>query len=198
MTQTITISTSGVKDFDLSDLQEYHQFSDEWFEGVWVLPAGITEYLLYAYLSHQVFGATILDIGTRSGGSAIALSSNPLNKVISFDIVEWPSYTQLHKDNIELRIGNFMEDNIDYRRVDIIMIDVDPHDGLQEPPMLQFLLDKGWSGLLLLDDIGPPWPAIQSWWNSLPYEKYDLTDIGHWSGTGLVNIGDKFKIRIEE
>jgi len=39
---------------------------------------------------------------------------------------------------------------------------------------------------------------IKKYWNELPYEKYDLSDIGHDSGTGLINFGKKHLIQIEE
>lgn len=155
-------------------------------------------YNLYAYLSHKFDNSVILDIGTRHGNSAIAFSSNPTNKVITFDVVRWPSFDGVKKDNIDLRLGNFMEDNtINYDDVSIIMIDVDPHDGLQEPPMLDFLRSKQWKGMLLLDDISERlWPAIYNMWITIPEEKFDVTDIGHFSGTGLVNFGNKYEIEI--
>jgi len=159
--------------------------------------AGTSEYRLYAYLSDWFDDTTILDIGTRTGGSGLALSWNPNNSVISFDLVRWPSHDNLEKHNLDLRIGNFMEDEtIDYSNVSIIMIDVDPHDGVQEPPMLEFLREKNWSGLLLLDDIGSIWPAIEAMWNEIPEPKFDLTDIGHFSGTGLVVFGDKYEVEV--
>ena len=102
----------------------------------------------------------------------------------------------LKKNNIELRIGNFMEDDIDYSKIDLILIDVDPHDGLQEPPMIEYLVNIGWEGLLLLDDIMfAQYPVMQKMWYNLPYEKYDITEVGHYSGTGLLNIGNKFELQ---
>jgi hypothetical protein len=64
--------------------------------------------------------------------------------------------------------------------------------------MIQFLVDKGWSGMLLLDDISEElWKPIYDMWASLPYEKHDLSEIGHYSGTGLINLGDKFSIEVK-
>ena len=165
-----------------------------WYSS-WNFEPGQCEYSLYCYLSEQFNNTTILDIGTGGGGSAIAFSINKTNKIISFDIQRRADF--IEDGNIELRIGNFMEDKtIHYDNVSIIMIDVDPHDGLQEPPMFKFLEDIGWSGILLLDDIGPDWKEMNSMWNSLPYEKYDVTDIGHFSGTGLINFGNKHEIKM--
>lgn len=93
-----------------------------------------------------------------------------------------------------------MEDRtIDYSQVSIIMIDVDPHDGVQEPPMIEFLEKINWSGLLIFDDTKTDtFPDLKKYWDSLNYEKYDLTDVGHHSGTGLINFGNKHTITIKE
>jgi hypothetical protein len=201
--EKFVISKSEVRSFDRSHLNEFALYEGN-FEGQGFIldrdPRYEDPYNLYGYLSHKFNNTTILDIGTRSGNSAISFSSNPNNKVISFDIKEWPSFKNLKKDNIELRLGDFMQDtSINYEEVSIIMIDVDPHDGLQEPPMLEFLRNIGWSGLLLLDDTGPNlFPAIYYMWMTIPEEKFDLTDIAHFSGTGLLNFGDKYDIEIVE
>ena len=58
---------------------------------------------------------------------------------------------------------------------------------------------------LILDDILPNWPviipgadpiAMNKWWNEISEEKYDVSDIGHYSGTGIVNIGNRYTIEI--
>ena len=62
---------------------------------------------------------------------------------------------------------------------------------------MQFLEHIGWSGLVLMDDIHYDYfPELKKMWESLDYEKYNLTEIGHWSGTGLINFGNKYKIKI--
>jgi predicted O-methyltransferase YrrM len=166
---------------------------------LWYLGAGTTEYPLYIYLSKQVRDSVILDIGTRNGNSAVALACNPLNEVITYDIEPTYTYGMNKKKNIERRIGDFMlDDTINYNNVSIIVIDVDPHDGAQEPEMIKHLEKVGWSGLLILDDIGWYWPDMEDLWNDIKYTKYDLTDIGHEFGTGLVVIGDKFTVSIVE
>jgi len=37
---------------------------------------------------------------------------------------------------------------------------------------------------------------MNNWWNSLEDEKYDLSDVGHFSGTGLVNLGTNWSVEI--
>ena len=119
------------------------------------LSAGQSEYRLYGYLSTFFNQSYILDVGTRNGGSALALSYNETNKVISYDLVEQGA-SQIEKDNITFKIQDFREDEtLEWDKISIIMIDVDPHDGVQEVEMMEFLEEKGWKGILLLDDIGP-------------------------------------------
>ena len=189
----ITINKKDIEQENVSHLASY-QVGWSPFELMWDQPAGVTEFKLYSYLANKFENTNILDVGTLFGGSALAFS-NSNNHVISYDIVHLVTHDNLKKDNIELRIGNFMEDDIDYSKIDLILIDVDPHDGLQEPPMIDYLINIGWKGLLLLDDIMyQAYPVMQKMWYDLPYEKYDMTPVGHFSGTGLLNIGNKFEL----
>ena len=138
---------------------------------------------------------TILDVGTRTGGSALALSYNEKNNVISYDLVEQGASSGIKKDNVEFKIQDFREDDtLDYDNISIIMIDVDPHDGTAEEEMFEYLEEKGWKGLVLLDDIGPQWPEIEDFWNRITYPKINVTEVGHMSGTGLVNFDEKHSI----
>jgi predicted O-methyltransferase YrrM len=148
----------------------------------------------------------ILDVGTRDGLSALAFSYNLNNKVISYDLVEQGA-SNIKKENVEFKIMDFRSDkSLNYKDIAVIMIDVDPHDGIQEKEMFKFLKDKNWSGLLILDDILNNWPIaipganpqeMNNWWNSIEEEKYDVSHVGHYSGTGIVNLGNKYKITIK-
>jgi len=186
----IQIISKDVKELDVSHLRDMSLNQNDW------LPAGQSEYRLYAYLSTFFHKSTILDIGTRTGGSALALSYNPTNQVISYDLVEQGA-SSIKKDNITWKIMNFMEDEtLDWDNIPIVMIDVDPHDGSQERVMMDWLRDKGWKGILIHDDIGPGWPDIQLMWDEIPEEKFDVTEIAHMSGTGIANFGNAHEISI--
>lgn len=186
--KTIKINKEEVKTLDISELESISLNKNDW------LSAGQSEYRLYAYLSTFFNESYILDVGTRTGGSALALSHNPTNKVISYDLIEQGA-SGIKKDNIEFKIQDFREDDtLEWDKVSIIMIDVDPHDGVQEVEMMEFLKDKGWSGIILLDDIGPGWPEVEDMWNAIDEPKLDVTEVGHMSGTGLVNFGSKHVI----
>ena len=187
--KTIKLDKDAIKTLDVSHLAEQSLNKNDW------LTAGQSEYRLYAWLSTQFNNTPILDVGTRTGGSALALSYNNKNKVISYDLVEQGASSGIKKDNVEFKIQDFREDDtLDYDNISIIMIDVDPHDGTAEEEMFEYLEDKGWKGLVLLDDIGPQWPEIEDFWNRITYPKINVTEIGHMSGTGLVNFDGKHSI----
>jgi hypothetical protein len=186
----IKILKEDVRNFDNNFLAEMSLNRNDWSSAV------TSEYKLYSYLSTFFNDSIILDIGTRTGGSALALSYNPNNQIISYDLVEQGA-SSIKKDNITWKIQNFMEDDsIDWSKVSIIMIDVDPHDGSQERVMMDWLREKDWKGILIHDDIGPLWPDIQLMWDEIPEQKFDVTDIAHMSGTGIVNFGNAHKITI--
>lgn len=195
----IKIEKSKVKDMDLSKLEPLSIIDGSDFS-----EAGIEAYKFYAYLSTLFDGIKIVEVGTRYGKSALAFSHNENNKVISFDILEQGA-SKIQRDNITFVIADFTEVGGDWSKVDIIMIDVDPHDGIKEREFMKFLYSIGWEGLLILDDILPNWPAniqganpveMNNWWNSLTEEKYDVSDVGHFSGTGIVNMGNKFTLEV--
>ena len=75
--KTIKLDKDAIKSLDVSHLAEQSLNKNDW------LTAGQSEYRLYAWLSTQLNNTTILDVGTRTGGSALALSYNETNKVIS-------------------------------------------------------------------------------------------------------------------
>tara|TARA_B100000683_G_scaffold55995_1_gene53588 strand:- start:44 stop:634 length:591 start_codon:yes stop_codon:yes gene_type:complete len=187
--KTIKLDKDAITNLDVSHLAEQSLNSNDW------LTAGQSEYRLYAWLSTKFNNTTILDVGTRTGGSALALSYNDKNKVISYDLVEQGASSGIKKDNITFKVQDFREDDtLDYDNISIIMIDVDPHDGTTEEEMFEYLEEKGWKGLVLLDDIGPQWPEIEDFWNRITFPKINVTEIGHMSGTGLVNFDEKHNI----
>src|SRR5579862_1830524 len=68
---------------------------------------GQQHYRLLAYLSTLHNNSTIIDIGTHRGSSALALSYNSNNKVISFDICDKVDNPKIkNRSNIEFRLTN--------------------------------------------------------------------------------------------
>lgn len=68
---------------------------------------GKEHYKLLSYFSMQFNGATIIDIGTHRGSSALALSYNPTNTVYTFDIMDKVVHTGIKaRENIVFSMDN--------------------------------------------------------------------------------------------
>ena len=191
----LTLNKNAIENEDIRWLATYQE---SWCKPdfmSWHKEAGDTEYKLYSYLSKMINSPYVLDIGTLFGGSALALSANGPSMVYSYDLMSIETHEpgNFEKDNVTLFVGNFMNDLLDYKNIDLIVIDVDPHDGLQEPPMVEFIINQGFEGLILLDDIHLN-SAMNEMWDNFEYEKYDATEVGHFSGTGILNIGNKYEL----
>lgn len=143
-------------------------------------------YRLLTYLSNKFNNIDIIDAGTYQGYSALALSQNIKNKIKSYDITPM-SYDFLTKmGNVEIITKDInIEDDTVILNSPLILLDVDPHDGIQEKVFIDKLIKMNYSGYVLCDDIHLN-SEMQSWWDSITLSKYDLTNIGHMHGTGLI------------
>jgi hypothetical protein len=66
-------------------------------------------------------------------------------------------------------------------------MDVDPHNGNMELDMYNYLKKINYKGFVICDDIWYFKEMRDNFWYKIEDEyRYDLTDIGHWSGTGIV------------
>ena len=159
--------------------------------------SGIQEYRLYSYLSTYFYNTIILDIGTLNGRSAISLSHNDTNNVISYDIynnINNDNHIIYSKKNIKFNIKNVLDDLNEelIKNVKIVMIDIDHYETI-ELEIINRLKELNFSGIILLDDItNHPDPQINICmnilWNNIHDKKYDFTKYGHFSGTGIVVI----------
>ena len=195
----ITLNNELLDQFKLKN----HEFLVD--KNYYDLKSGQQEYRLYSYLSTLFNDIKILDIGTYNGRSAVALSHNENNKVISYNIND--DIKDLHhkiynKSNIEFRIKNVLDD-LDkefLKDVKIVLIDID-HFYTIEKMMIDKLKELNYDGIILLDDIIHPskkeFEAMQKLWNEIEDEKYDITKYGHWSGTGLINLSKDIKFILE-
>jgi len=133
-----------------------------------------------------------------NGTSAIALSHNINNKVISYDIVNCINNNNKYiytKENIEFKIKNVLDDlTFEFiKNIKLIVIDID-HYGNSEKEIIDKLFELKFSGIILLDDVfnHPDIiinKAMNNLWESISYDniiKYDITKYAHWSGTGII------------
>jgi predicted O-methyltransferase YrrM len=168
----------------LDSLLKYIPFNSEYFN----LPAGKEHYKLLANISMQMpDNAIIADIGTSQGLSALALSLNQKVKVISYDINDTSKYTYVMKEkgNIEFIIKDALLDIDRIKNSSIIMLDIDPHDGLQEKRFIELLENVNYKGIIICDDIHLN-DGMRSWWSNIKQRKMDITVYGHFSGTGII------------
>lgn len=167
------------------DLQPLKQFVKTRVPEHFKKAPGEEAYALYAYISENMQeGSTIADLGTLQGLSALALSYNPDIKVISYDI-DLSKNIVGDKDNIEFIEKNMFDDLDRILECDLILLDVDPHDGIQELDFFDILEEKKYKGNVLCDDIHHNL-GMQNFWHKVKRSKMDLTEYGHHSGTGFV------------
>ena len=146
---------------------------------------GEEHYRLLSYISTGLSDKFIYDIGTYRGHSALALSYTNLNLVVSYDIYHYATNMK-RPDNVEYRIGNFVND-INLINSPFILVDI-THTGREEQQIFDYLEHIKYQGLVMWDDIHLN-TEMETFWTKIKKEKYDLTHIGHWSGTGLVVFG---------
>jgi GTP-binding protein EngB required for normal cell division len=171
---------------------------------------GHNHYKLLAYLSQYIDG-NIIDIGTLTGASAIALSHNTDNKVYTFDLAEttfcqWGSkrklmtvdnpefrYAKNKRKNIVQKIGDVLESPKLLLNSKLIFLDID-HSGKAEDDIVQFLMDNDWKGILIMDDTHDL--VLQDIINKTKKFAtiHDLTDIGHSSGTTAMVFGTDYML----
>lgn len=188
----ISINTEVVRATNIQSLVKYLFSAEHEFEK-------LTEhYTLLGYLSKQYpDGSLFLDIGTRRGNSAVAMSLNPNIHVDSYDINDYNCKEQIKKDNISFHIGNLFDDLTQVLKYDLILLDIDPHSGKIETDFIAFLKDNDWKGVLILDDIGPSWKTMNEMWNNIEdLDKYDVTKIAHASGTGIIDFNNNLKVEL--
>lgn len=175
---------SSVKSQSLDTLIPYITHPNEYFDR----PAGEEHYRLLAHISNQLpNGSIVADIGTSMGLSALALSINEKIKVISYDILDTSKYTSkmATRPNIEFIIKDALTDIDKIKSSSVILLDIDPHDGIQEKAFIAKLEEAGYKGLVFCDDINLN-DGMKSWWAGIKQEKADVTAYGHWSGTGVI------------
>lgn len=160
-------------------------------DGEFCEPSGRQHYRMLAQLSLQVYNQTIIDIGTHRGMSALALSYNKANKVLSFDIVDKTGRPQ--RDNVTYIVDDVLSGEGREKWKDtilsspLIFLDIDPHEGTREYIFYEWLRDNQYKGTVVCDDIWYFKDMRDNFWYKIPTEhKIDVTERGHWSGTGIV------------
>jgi hypothetical protein len=151
-------------------------------DGYFQRPAGVEHYKLLAWISQQIDGGLITEIGTLDGMGLVALSYNPKNKVVSWDIKDCDWKGQVPENGKRKIVYNGFFDEV--VKSDIIFYD-GAHDGIQEAQFLTELQNRNWKGYIFFDDIHFN-IEMEEFWKAVTLPKKDWTDIGHHCGTGLI------------
>ena len=87
----------------------------------------------------------------------------------------------------DLRIRPLKSEKEIFLSSELIFLDIDPHDGVQEPQVLDFLITNDWKGVMVCDDIGHQHPPMHDWWNSIELPTYTIRNkYAALKGTGVV------------
>lgn len=163
-------------------------------------PAGHSHYPLLAHISESYNNCKFIDIGTLYGWSALCLAKNKTNNVFTYDLQDHIAELKVKdgkpyksiKDisNINFKQKNILHDLGELDDAKLIFLDIDPHDGLQEATILDALVQANFRGTLIVDDI---WlnEGMRVFWNDITLPKENITQFGHYSGTGLVHFNRK-------
>ena len=145
--------------------------------------SGIEHYSMLAYLSTYYNNKTILDIGTYKGGSALALSFNQNNKIISVDVKHQVT-KKIDLPNITFLEGNILDSNnrlieksggsnsiptsglFDLEEKELstyigpeliksasLILYDTVHNGIVEKEFHNYLINTNWEGICIWDDI---------------------------------------------
>ena len=164
--------------------------------------------VLLSHLSTYFNDSVILELGTLYGKSAAALAYNKTNTVYTYDVEHSHFADEVFEgfDNIRYIIGNCIENKWEETSIDdgsisdreiilsskLIFLDTDPHDGIQEKAVSDFLIENKWKGIMVCDDIGLGLeedkthfhPEMKKWWHSVDIKKYNISDSVYAAGTG--------------
>jgi predicted O-methyltransferase YrrM len=197
----LKINYKDLLEIDMSFLEKF--FIKKWhIEGAYnnKIPT-IEHYRLLTYLSFQFNNTTIIDAGTHDGISALCLSQNPNNKVISYDI-ENKDFSKIIRPDLQHTPFGKNYPNLTFKNLDInnesdslinsagfIFLDIS-HNGKDEMQFSNKLEQINYNGYVLCDDVDTNMFPLRVWFESINRNKYHLTEIGHLTGSGLVDFGN--------
>jgi len=133
--------------------------------------------------------AQFLDLGTFKGASALAyLYGKPQKPVYSYDVQDAHSFIGDNLlDRIVLKKENVANCIYNIGKIDIILLDIS-HNGDDEAAALRNLDKQGILNdcMIMFDDIHLNENMQRLWDGCEGNKKYDITQDGHGSGTGIL------------
>jgi hypothetical protein len=158
-------------------------------------------YKLLAGLVQELRPRTVVEVGTSTGLSALAMLPYlpPGGRLVTFDLIPWHEFPDTVLTDLEFAGGRLTQVLADLSDPEVFaahagplseagLIFVDgPKDGAFEDRFLALLDRHPFAAVptVLFDDIRV-WNMLSTW-RGIRRPKLDLTSFGHWSGTGLVH-----------
>lgn len=190
ISKNIVLNKERINDIDLSSLHQYLSWNPQYLQ-FFSQKAGQEVYKLLGYISNHCNGV-VTDIGTQFGSSALALSLNNEVFVETYDKFKLvPDNNQVitiaNKPNIKYRILSAQSIISKIAESSVVYLDINTSDGIEETKIINKLLELNFQGILILDDIKLN-SVMENVWNNVPKQlkKIDVTEFGHWSGTGII------------
>jgi len=219
----IIIDYEKIRKMDKSPLKRVKPYTIKAYEKYMLDDAGNEHYTFLNYIS-ATYGDCrhFTDIGTRYVASSLAAGSNFKTPIWTFDLptsVErkeafrgrgekgWKKVVQAEGVQIKFHNVDLMKVSDEkikfYLGTWFVMLDTfhEPDTVPFEREFFQRMIDIGFKGVLALDDIHLN-SEMKKWWKELQkgaekggYKTYDITEIGHSTGTGLVDFSGKVTIK---
>jgi hypothetical protein len=139
-------------------------------------------------------GCVAVCLGTGFGAVPLAIAlGNPGISVATYDTVDClaanvPTVRDLR--NVVTHVVPDVRDVIPdiAKDANLVVIDIEPVDGVKQQQCVERLVEHGFQGIVVCDDIHLT-KGMRSFWAWAPGPKADLTRVGHWSGTGAIALG---------
>lgn len=151
------------------------------------MPAGKEHYRLLRWFAETNSNKRITEIGCHMALSTVCLAWNKQNMVTTYDI-DYSYLKWKQQPNNVYRLQTFGANSF-YPGVyysDIIFVDT-AHYGIMEIELFKYLKSMEWKGLLIYDDIYLN-DEMMAFWKAVDVPKIDATNIGHSTGTGIIEL----------
>lgn len=186
----ISLNLETLHKLDLSHLAHFMAWNPT-YQKYFLEQPGKEPYKLLAYLASQIQG-DIYDLGTLYGSSALALSFNERNNVLTLDnkkqIPEMQgNITILNRPNIKFLVVSAQAILPRISTSQLVYVDFDTVNTNELHKVVNELMHYQFKGILVVNDILLN-DSMKTFWNNVPtsLKKIDVTAFGHFTGTGII------------
>lgn len=190
LSHKVSLNFDAINGLDLSHLAHFMSWNPT-YQAFFSEQAGKEPYKLLAYLAKEIQGE-ICDLGTLFGSSALALSYNESNTVLTLDTCKripemQGNITVLNRPNIKFLVASAQAILPHIAKSNLVYMDFDSQNIEELQKVVSELEYYNCKGLLLINDIHLN-DQMKGFWENIPkhLKKVDVTRLGHFTGTGIV------------